>query len=114
VNGAGFYIYLLSKWDSGCKADFYPIHRLLGATSLLSGFVAILMGLAEDQAFNMYAHGGLKNFFSANAHSFQYGILSALGLVLFLLAISVMSTFLIFKEQAMPAPASDVKQGSLP
>lgn len=106
----GLHIYLLSKWEEGRKEDFYPIHRFLGATSLITGFMAILLGLMEDQAFVMYAYGGITAFFDASqAHAFKYEVLAAIGLVLFLLVMSVMFTFLVFKEQA--AVPSSQKEG---
>ncbi len=114
LGSAGFAIYLLSKWDSGRKQASYPVHRFLGSASLLSGFLSILLGLMEDQVFSMYSAGGLKTFFTASkAHAFGYAIIAGLGLVLFLLAISVMFTFVVFTEQAAPALAAGAKEGEL-
>lgn len=108
---AGLYIYLVSKWAPQAKTDFYKIHRYLGSATLLAGFAAIIMGLAEDQIFLLWSTG-VETFFSPAAYNIYSMIIPLLGYLLFLLALAVMVQFVIFDEQVLPAPAS-AKEGAI-
>lgn len=81
-------------------------------SSLSSGFLAILLGLMEDQIYHMLSYGGRASMsLASKGYSFEHLAISALGLVLFLLFISVEFTFLVFRQQAVPASASIPKEG---
>ncbi len=102
---AGLYIYLVSQWPPEAKANFYKIHRYLGALTLLTGFTAILLGILECQTFFLWSTG-LETFFSPAAYSVGSMLQPLLGYLLFLLAASVMLQFVVFEDQAIPAPRS--------
>jgi len=108
---AGLYIYLVSKWAPQVKSDFYKLHRYLGSATLLAGFAAITMGLAEDQTFVLWSTG-VETFFSPAAYNIASMIIPLLGYLLFLLALSVMAQFVVFDEQVIPGPAS-AKEGAI-
>lgn len=108
---AGLYIYLVSKWAPQAKADFYKVHRFLGAATLLTGFAAVFLGLMEAQlAFLLFQ--GVATLFSPATYTFSCLIMPLIGYLLFLLVVTVMLQFVVFEEQSIPAPSS-IKQGAV-
>ncbi|BDA44414.1 probable cytochrome b reductase 1 [Coccomyxa sp. Obi] len=108
---AGLYIYLVSKWAPQAKADFYKVHRFLGAATLLTGFAAILLGvMVAQEAFLLFQ--GVETLFSPATYSISSLIMPLLGYLLFLLAVSIMLQFVVFEEQVIAAPSS-IKESAI-
>lgn len=103
----------MSKWAPQAKADFYKVHRFLGAATLLTGFAAILLGvMVSQEAFLLFQ--GLEALFSPATYTISCLIMPLLGYLLFLLAVTVMLQFVVFEVQSIPAPApSSIKEGAV-
>lgn len=109
---AGFYAYIASSWEPARKAAFYGVHRPLGLLGLLSGLLAVLLGLCESQMY-IIASGGLVSFTTSAAYAAGSIMQPVLGVILFLQAIAVVAAVTL-RKQYLPAPGASTKEAALP
>ena len=92
----------MSRWSPERKTAFYSVHRFLGSACLLTAFAAILVGLEEDQIFDMWEKYGIKGFEGGAAYS-MLAIFTPIMALLILIQALVIVFHLVHGQHAIPA-----------
>ena len=100
---AGFYAYIASSWPPARRAAFYSTHHWLGCLGLLSGLYAATLGMAEVQIFDLWATG-YQSFSSPAVYYLGSVLVPVMGVLLFMQAVAVLLTHMVFEQQYLPAP----------